>query len=106
MTERIAYVVLDDGWDEQRSLATTYAILDLLGTDIAEGDFWIEWHIADRWPADIRAAAERLRDRFAPDNSEGADLCFQERINGSAPSICGRSKTITAYGTPGPSEVV
>ena len=39
MTERTGYVVLDEDWDDQRRLDMTYAILDVLVADIAQGDF-------------------------------------------------------------------
>lgn len=88
MTERTGYVVLDEDWDDQRRLDMTYAILDVLVADIAQGDFWIEWYIADQWPEDVRAAAERLRDRFSSAKDRTEDLYFTADLDGEVKDDC------------------
>lgn len=86
--KRIAYVLLDEGWDDQRHLDMTYAILDVLIADSAEGSFWIEWYVADQWPVDVRAAAERLRDRFSSAKDRTEDLYFTADLDGEVKNDC------------------
>lgn len=88
MDRRTAYVVLDEDWNDRRRLDTTYAILDQLDTDLVHGEFWIEWHISDRWPADVHAAADRLHSRFGSAKNRAEDLWFVERLDGGVRSDC------------------
>ncbi|MGO4604622.1 hypothetical protein AB4030_22075 [Terrabacter sp. 2YAF2] len=66
--DRVEYLLLLDGLDDEALWAASRAALSLVQHDIAKAETDIPWSMRDTWPAEAAGAAALLRDRFVPEH--------------------------------------